>query len=391
MDLDDDYDDDEAAECGKQELRLWTKEVAELQNEITKLERDLGALAAERSRSAAAAAAQYLLASNEQETTTMATKHNSPQWKLSIVDGKLRLETDIKSISELLSYGLASLRYLSPFSGLFEQEPVYFQGSEGTIIPRAFQAVCKMFSEQQSKQIQMSLSMYPLKINPCMIVEHLINEYLATTNNYRPLLHAPTYIRHYRKLKDVMQDPITLAVCSAMSIIMCSRSGTTNTVEKRRLAEYFYLKCKDILFDMFDDPSRRIETVITISFLQHFVMFVMLNFHEARRLGTIAHMILKDLQVEAENGDLAPVELALFQRHDLFISTIMHMLDLFVEDRFSCDVPDFQPLDVLPDETPEAKEHVRLFNHLLRLGNTDYMRYLFVSIDIFFKEHTISS
>lgn len=375
-DLDDGNGEDEVVECGNQELQLWTKEVAELYREISKLERTLDTLVTKNSLSAPRRS-DGQRAKRAKASTTTTTEQDGPQWKLCFVDGKLRLETDIKSISELLSYGWASMRYLSPFSGLFDQESLYFEGIERSIVPRTFQAISNVFLELHAKKTEMTLSMYPLKIDPRILVDYLINEYLTSANERRPLIHVPSYLKYYRGLKDVMQDAMTMAICSTMAITM--RPRTVNTIERRRHAEYFYMKAKDLLADMFDDPSRRLETVITISFMLHFIMFVMLKFHEARRLGSISYMICKDMEIEAKKTEPPPIQHAIFQRHNLFIGSIMHMLDLFIDDRFVCEVPMFDILVTLPDESPRAKEHVDVYNHILRLGNTDYVRHILVS------------
>ncbi|KAI8140958.1 hypothetical protein BJV82DRAFT_519023, partial [Fennellomyces sp. T-0311] len=332
-------------------LQHWHCQVELLENELRRVERDLD---------------YYRDIQRQQQ---------SMEWKLSIEDGLLKLHTAITSYEELIMFSQASLRYLSPFKGLVKVSPFQFESTAADTIVYTF---TRMFSRAVNQHPCKSQALPPRPMpvgNPEMraIMDNLVQMHFQYSNPKLPLLHAPTYFKHYHSLADPLSCPVTLAICvsticNTHSIINCS------TTEQRELGDYFYTKCKAILLDMFDDPTRKLETIFTINQLLHFVMLVLLQPSETRRLVTISYLLCKDLESVFASGYESPVLSILFQRNFLYTESFINLLDVVIDKNpLPTPSPPLLFVEPIPDEDETTRLHIDLYNHLLRLSNHPYV------------------
>lgn len=288
---------------GTKDIQRWLNDVTALQAEMRQLEAAIRAASvpalcnssnsnSSDTDSEHSALSPMTPTSSDNTVFTNVAKSAEPNWKLSIVNGTVRLETSIRSIDELLQFSQASFRYLSPFSSLFANESVVFESTSAHVVSTALRLV----SRQSLRQSRMKLLpvKLPIVYDYRPIIDKLVNLHIECHKNRIPLLHAPTFMTYYRSLDDPFKSPVVMAVC--VNMLGSFRRGIDYTAqEKRQLSDFFYQKCRDLLLDMFDDPDRRLETVITISLLITYVSLIRLEFAEARRLATIASLIAKDI------------------------------------------------------------------------------------------------
>lgn len=239
------------------------------------------------------------------------------QWDLTLVDGKLRLESTIHGIDELMAYGHALQRYLSPFAGVFDNTSFLFETTQPqSLLPTVIQVVSRRPVIQRGNSLitrSAMLTKYNFLLKrhhpevlkavagePPSIscVDDLLRTYFTCFNPALPLIHAPSYLAKYETVirPNYMQDALTLSICSMICSSTC-RHLVYNNYERRILADYFYEKAIDLLDDFFDDPDRRLETLMVVNLLTQYQEMT-LRVKDARKWSTIAYMIAQDLRQE---------------------------------------------------------------------------------------------
>lgn len=371
---------------GTKDIQRWLNDVTALQAEMRQLEAAIRAASvpalcnssnsnSSDTDSEHSALSPMTPTSSDNTVFTNVAKSAEPNWKLSIVNGTVRLETSIRSIDELLQFSQASFRYLSPFSSLFANESVVFESTSAHVVSTALRLV----SRQSLRQSRMKLLpvKLPIVYDYRPIIDKLVNLHIECHKNRIPLLHAPTFMTYYRSLDDPFKSPVVMAVC--VNMLGSFRRGIDYTAqEKRQLSDFFYQKCRDLLLDMFDDPDRRLETVITISLLITYVSLIRLEFAEARRLATIASLIAKD--IDSSGLDRMPkFERAMFQRHRIHVDHNMKMLSMLL-DETDDHIPCGEPMEALEDETKENHQFIDALNHLGRLAQSPYIHQTMVRL-----------
>lgn len=394
MQFDDSADEDDEYDIsmvdGTRDIQRWLSDVTALQAEMRQLEAAIRAAsvpalcAAGSSSSNSDTDSEYSALSpmtpasssaTEDTVFTNVAKSAEPNWKLSIVDGTVRLETSIRSIDELLQFSQASFRYLSPFSSLFANESVVFESTSAHVVSSALRLVSKQ-SLRHSRMRLLPVEL-PIMYDYRSIIDKLVNLHIECHSNRIPLLHAPTFMTYYRSLDDPLKSPVVMAVC--VNMLGSFRRGIDYTAqEKRQLSDFFYQKCRDLLLDMFDDPERRLETVITISLLVTYVSLIRLQFAEARRLATIASLIAKDIESSGLDH-MQKFERAMFQRHRVHVEHNMKMLSMLL-DETDDHIPCGDPMEALEDESKENHEFIGALNHLGRLAQSPYIHQTMVRV-----------
>ncbi|KAI9243623.1 hypothetical protein BDA99DRAFT_317361 [Phascolomyces articulosus] len=366
-------------------------------------------------------------------TTTEGQQKQPFGWELTIKDGLLELNSDIDTIEELLQYSNSFIKHLSPFRGVFQKSSIYLETTSFNLLIRTFRFIflsienlaskrssqqCNLLSvpQQQQQQHQHNYHHYVqrehqqqisiqhpsipyLHLHYRSIVDHLIHIYSNHENSRRLFLHVPTFLNYYQHLQDPLTCPITLAVC-VHTLCTARRMITHSASERRAIANFFYDKCKDILYDIFDDPDYKLETIIVINLLQHFVMFVLLRFNEARRWITIAHCLCKNLESNnmTDEGVTQPhhqhqpkkcqqltlylpsdIKHALLQRHIFYTENTYQLLDFIVDETASGPHPrkmnsmKVSYMQSIPGEDRGTCEMIEAHNRLLQLCTNPYM------------------
>ncbi|KAI9261433.1 hypothetical protein BDA99DRAFT_511354 [Phascolomyces articulosus] len=356
-------------ERNRKQIEYWQNQIAQLSNDIQQFE---SAIQLAGNRISIAKKRKQL----EQQV----------EWSLTIdEDGLLKLNTDIESMQELLLYSQAFVKYISPLNGLFNKSSISFQSTSFHLIISAFHLI---LYEKEKKRLCMGDNIYYSRLSSIQqqqhsyyrsIMDHLIKLYVNRKNSRRLLVHIPTFIQHYNDLEDPLTCPVTLAIC-VHTVCTARHVIKYSATERRQLADFFYDKCKDILFEIFDDPSRKLETLTTINILQHFVIFVLLRMTEARRFATIAYALCKDLEMDISRGKYpeeanCPPQIlrVLFQRHFFYAESTLIMLDYMIDKCHTKSSVSVTYLDTMPDEDERNQHFIEMHNYLLELCTCPYM------------------
>ncbi|KAI7849002.1 hypothetical protein BDC45DRAFT_521709 [Circinella umbellata] len=445
-----DHNDDDVLpkEFAVKAIDYWRHQIEQLENDMQQLENDTQCLATENRHkednnsyhdNRINVTRQNF--SNNESKKIVQTRRNvmsslgqqiSPQqkqeyeWKLTVQDGLLRLHNKFESIQELLQYSDAFMAHLSPFRGVFQKSLIHLETMSFNLLLRTFRFVFLSIEDSESnKRSRSSLSSRFHKTNnafnnqhlhnpqrqqhhqeqsyinntikhptiPCLhmhyqpIIDHLIHIYSNHENSRRLFLHVPTFLKHHHNLQDPLSCPITLAVC--VHILCTTRQMITHSAaERRAIANFFYDKCKDILFDMFDDPKRKLETIVVINLLQHFTTFILLRVNESRRWTTVAHQLCKDLESSFEQRIyrqqeevtwLQPgMERVLLQRHAFYTKNNFQLLDFIMDEskhvQYSAKLDmTVSYMEVMPGEDIRTCEMIEAHNRLLQLCTNPYM------------------
>ncbi|KAG2222448.1 hypothetical protein INT45_009460 [Circinella minor] len=355
-------------ERNRKQIEYWQNQIAQLSNDIQEFE------------SAIQIAGDRIAVAKRRKEL-----EKQVEWNLSIdQNGLLKLHTDIQSIQELLLYSQAFVKYVSPLNGLFSKSSISFQSTSFHLIISVFHLI---LYEKEKKRLCMGDNIYYSRLSSIhqqphsyyrSIMDHLVKLYVNRENSRRLLVHTPTYIQHYKDIHDPLTCPVTLAIC-VHTVCTARHVIKYSATERRQLADFYYDKCKDILFDRFDDPSRKLETLVTINILQHFVIFVLLRMTEARRFATIAFSICKDLEVDMNRGKYPKLKCepqvlkVLLQRHYFYAESTLTMLDFMIDKNQTKSHVPVTYLDAMPDEDLQTKHFIEMHNHLLQLCTSPYM------------------
>ncbi|KAI8139918.1 hypothetical protein BJV82DRAFT_239350 [Fennellomyces sp. T-0311] len=313
--------------------------------------------------------------SDEDDSSIGTPEAQEPQWKLSVVNGRVRLESTIKNFQELAMYNQASIRYLSPLAGLLQRESIRFEGICASVAIASFGLVLR-YSPPKPRQHQ--IRQLPYKVDYRNEIDHLVRLYLTRYNECVGLLHVPTFMKYYHRLKDPMDSPITLGIC-VDAIAYFYPQLEHSPLEKRQMAEFFYTRCRDMLLDMFDQPSRRLEAIMTTNLLMQYLQDVMMEYTEARRLVTIAKLVCEDIQAN-HLYSLTPLERVLFDRHYMSLHVWQSLIFIFLEGKFDFSgVPDV-PVTLLDQEPEMVVVYLNMWKAIARLLGCPYITILMKQI-----------
>ncbi|KAI7850297.1 hypothetical protein BDC45DRAFT_518495 [Circinella umbellata] len=417
---------------GQPELQQWQHQLDDIESNFKKMKDNV----------------QDLLPTTT--TTTTRNKDNNSkklEWNLFISnDGYVRLGTTIKSLDELLLYSQASMRYLSPFNGIFETEPIRLENSTASIAITSMSYLFRVINDKLAqnhphyiasnksawKAIETTTTTtmwtdnYNMTINNAnhhddnfykTQMEKLINLYFEHINPVFGLLYEPTFRMYYKSFDNPLKCPIALSLCVETAVILRS-CASLSSIESRHFADYFFYKSKDILTDIFDDPQRPLETVMTITFLLPYLFHVRMNCIEARLYVTISLLLCNRLEKQFNqdnNGDdnddcqqqqqqqqhpyhnyhnnnnkinknemmMDPmVGKVMFQRHQIEILISQRLIDLYLHGQVDFNtVITTTNIPILENEPQSVNEHYTVHNAILKLFKTRYMSTLLKQVN----------
>lgn len=304
-----------------------------------------------------------------------------PRWNIHIVDGEIRLETEIKNLEELMMYGQSTIRYLSPFGNTFHTKSLLFERMNISFVKSAMQFVTKTYDSTDPRSLyspktiskRFSISVVPL-IKPQSLVRKLIDNYFSCFNDTVPILHEPTFMEHVESLKNPMQDPVILAVCACSAISTC-KHNFLNSYEKRYYSEYFFELSMDMLVDMFDDPDKALESVLVCNLLLPF-MITTLRIAEGYKWASMAVLLCNNLLKEfpecIHGGPHLPrmtrIKYSIIHRNCVLAECAMAIIDFIRYDKRNEIKKNNVKFDILPDETRKTKNILKMFNLILGLS-----------------------
>ncbi|CEP08073.1 hypothetical protein [Parasitella parasitica] len=298
------------------------------------------------------------------------------RWDLQYANGELRLITEIKSLEELMMYGKAAIRYLSPFGNMLQAKPAVFERI--SFVRQAMQIVSKSFhqnndpeSTSSPKAISKRFSVGMVALwDPHLVIGRLVLNYFSCFNDVVPILHEPSFMEHYENLQNPMQDAIVLAMCTSSAISTC-KHNVFNSYEKRHFSEYFYDLAMEKLVDMFDDPNKSLESVIVVNLLIPF-MVTTSRVADSFKWSSMASVLISNLQ--QENPDFAcggphlptatRIKYSIIHRNSVQPFNDLLRYDL----RTQCKQHD-APFDILPNEPAKTRNTFKVFNQMLRLSS----------------------
>lgn len=286
------------------------------------------------------------------------------QWDLIAINGIVTVKTPIRSIPELFDYCRWSLHYLPAFAGVLDQDSIYFESVGESLVHKAYQSVPRTFAEKQEKEERAKALQIPVTLDYRFFIDQLIEDHVLRQTPRSPFIHVPTFIEHYRALKDPLNDPVTMALCVTATMRSTHLLNGYTIFQRRQIAEYFYRRCRLLLSDMFDDPSRRMETIVTITILYYYMILVKFRFHEARRLCTISNLLCNDLVNEYKDPSVPLHQRTLFQRHYFFTLMVLQALEFSLEGMVKIGLPRDIPQLVLPTEAEAGAEHLIYYHYL---------------------------
>lgn len=304
-----------------------------------------------------------------------------PRWNIHIVDGELRLETEIKNLEELMMYGQSAIRYLSPFGNTFHTKSLVFERMNISFVKSAMQFVTKTYdiadprSSYSPKAISKRFSINVASfMKPQSLVRLLIDNYFSCFNDTVPILHEPTFMEHVESLENPMQDPVILAVCVCSAISTC-KHNFLNSYEKRYYSEYFFELCMDKLVDMFDDPNKALESVLVCNLLLPF-MITTLRIAESYKWASMAVLLCNNLLKEfpecIHGGPDLPrmtrIKYSIIHRNFVLAECAMAIIDFIRNDKRNEIQNHKVRFDILPDETRKTKNTLTMFNLILGLS-----------------------
>ncbi|KAI8887193.1 hypothetical protein K501DRAFT_242929 [Backusella circina FSU 941] len=282
-------------------------------------------------------------------------------WKLTIKNGTLRIETGIKSIADLLLHC----------------PPIPFQ------IPREETGLVVQFSPRKNICLRLltskllvkcldiiqdtSLSILSLPtsflLDARSVIDHLIHIYFECHNTFHPLIHQPSFMAYYKQLDNPLDSLICLCICCHVCGAPCQHT-LRSYGNLAAIGKYFSGLAKMKLMEQFDRKEKRIENMISINLLGSYLHFILLN-SESKKISSINYQIAIDLlpwyKEECENGS---VECALYSRNIALIMRYQKPMGL----------PDERCLSqttwrAMPDEPRELIDFVDGHNLLFRLYN----------------------
>jgi hypothetical protein len=314
---------------------------------------------------------------------------NGKEWQISLVNGQWRIHTDITTLSGLDQLYQILHTSPSPFQGIHGKTPIIIQACDTrTIFPLTIK-LARNHLLYDTKRLALQngnhQGLYPtpdlLIQRPKWVVDRLVYMFLKCYNPSMTFVHHPTYLAYYQQLEDPLTCPVTMALCS---YVCCghhnaSTPGNDNDdvyyddngmewfssmMDRRAMGEYFYRQCRHTLDDIFDEPQRRLETVMAINILKRFLMNT-LRVSEMRKLETIAYLICVDLKPFYQSPSLASkrVEREMYARHYAFSIWCHVAVDFFMDSISSHDDVDFIRLSILPGESEFTWKFLHLQNH----------------------------
>ncbi|KAG2226568.1 hypothetical protein INT45_005054 [Circinella minor] len=304
---------------------------------------------------------------------------NNFEWRLRVVNGCIRLDSRIRNIEELLIYHQATIRYLSPFQPFFQFDRIQFKN-----MPRSIPVVSTALIARYAKppntprhtimdypegfKTKNNSTLYNTTTLLKQTMDELITLYLDRYNQFVGLIHAPSFLKHYHTLEDPLSSPMVLAVCIDTIAYFYPRLKYS-TEEKRQLAEFFYTRCRDLLLDMYDDPEYRLQAIISTTLLMQYLLEVLLEFAEARRLLTVAYLASHEVDL----NKLSKVEYAIFQRHRVALEIYISQTDVILHDRYDCSIVNFTNVNIHEDDSPAVASYFAMYKAIFALIKTPYM------------------
>jgi hypothetical protein len=374
IDSEEDFD---SSECDD-ELPFLQKQVEELYSLIREMENELDSLSICGSDNSEYDHddddnKQMIISSSIDNAYNSINNSNKP-WRVMFHNGALRIETSIRSVSDLLNQCSPSrnpsLFQESSFSQNKDNLMVRFDsGKTIRFVPLSIKLLMKCIAPT-SASIPLLL---PTVFEINFAMDELITIYFHCRNTYKPLIHERTFLEYYHKLRSPLDSLVALSICCAVCATPCNHIAH-DSHRFRQLGDHFYSLAKPKLMNQFDETSKRLENLISINLLSEFIIAT-LKLEDFKNFVTIGYRICLDLETwfESTKDQGNTVERMLFSRH--FFSAFMNqgLLSLITNEPMhylSIHYPEWLLAD---DDTQETARYVEIQNYLVKLQNSPYL------------------
>ncbi|KAI8875109.1 hypothetical protein K501DRAFT_280686, partial [Backusella circina FSU 941] len=303
------------------------------------------------------------------------TDNNSSQWRLTIHNGRLRIETGIRNISDLLRSD--PIRYLSPrLSRDQSNQDLVVHFSTGKTMRLRLLAVKLLVKCLNPKPDPTALLLPTFFLfNATSIIDTLVNIYFECHNIFRPMIHKPSFMSHYRQVSSPLESLLCLCICCVVCVCPCNHL-THSYQELRHLGDYFAGLAKSRILDQFDLPEKRLETLMASNILGEY-LYTVLKVSEGLKLVTMGYQICLDLKPwfneECKKPGKTSVDCMLFSRH--YSTTIYYnrLSDLIVHNTEELRNVHYPEWKYVLDEPKQTIEFVKAQNWYYRLCNHPIM------------------
>ncbi|KAG2226566.1 hypothetical protein INT45_005052 [Circinella minor] len=354
---------------GNKQLLEWWERTAELEETLDSIDHELyQSTKALTTRTSTNESMSGILDREDQKER----QQRQPEWTLTVVNGRVRLESSIKNFEELIMYHQASIRYLSPLAGLLQRESLRFEGLSASVAIASTGLVIR-YTHHTPRHIIVKELPYQFIDSYREEIDHLITLYMARYNACTGYLHERSFLDYYRRLKDPLTSPVVMAVCIDAIAYFYPQLRYT-PLEKRQLAEFFYGQCRDMLLDMYGDPSRRMEIIMTSSFVMQYLQDVLMQYAEARRIVTVTLLICHDLDKDDEaQRKMSEIERVLLRRHYMSLRLWGRIIDIFLEGVFNFSNIEYCGGQVLEGESYAVPQYLCMWDYIVRFVGSPYI------------------
>jgi hypothetical protein len=288
----------------------------------------------------------------------------------------LTINTNVKSIQDLVSWGFAAIKilnsetHLSPFTiNLAESS-----GDISLAVTTRFHGAKDMYTDilrsNQKKLTFESESVSPpplIEADGHAVVSSLIEAYFNCHNKQILILHCRTFMDEEYDPRSPLSSPLVMAVCAFVCLRHCRHMPGYTSQELRDFGEFFYRTARSLLEDIFDEPEHRLETMLTLTFLGMFrlqTLRVSEAFSAITLAYTIAHDLLPEMMQMPVVDDKSLIQREMFKRQYFHVVMVENQLYHIVEKStkdilFSNLSEDMMPL---PDEDDKVVKFIKLKN-----------------------------
>lgn len=207
-------------------------------------------------------------------------------WKITIRPDGIRIHTDIRNFQDLVDLTLVNTEHMRPDDPENPLSPTYLLRHRGrrptmhvTVMNFALgDSSVTIFKRAMARRATEPVSQVWI-LQPAIemeMVQHLYDAYFACQNLLYPLFHRPTFTRLYYDARDPTSSAVICAMCATLTLSQCEhttplfRRHGLSTEEQRRVAHHFAAKARDLLGEVFDEPS--FGTMMVMGLLLQFVL-----------------------------------------------------------------------------------------------------------------------
>lgn len=303
-------------------------------------------------------------------------------WTLSMSKNGIVLNTNVKSIEDLITFGVQALQYLDGAALYTEPRDELKSLSLRTTnrsnsIHFSFQEALK--NNKGHGGIAKPAATSAVLSDQENVILNLVRAFFTCYNTVHPLVYKSLYYERYRTTEEKIASPLTTAMCAVMTLRPCQHIPYQRQ-ELRQMGDYFYSLARESLSDIIDEPSQAMEASMGFMLLSHY-SFLTLRFSEARHYSTTAYLVAHNAVGHVTEIDVSDIEQLVMKRNYIYLSLQESALKHFVQDDAEMlDVKLFDnQLEILPEDSNIAKAFLTICNHLMTLLRSRQMLQIMVN------------